>query len=259
MSERHYQPDLMGYLYGEISEAERRKVEAWLAEHPEEQAELEQLRETRSWLATAPPAPPQTSPFVIEKSATRRRFPTLAWIGAAAAVLLLLLTAIGTQVDFTGNGMRITFGQPAPPTPAEDWQQQLLQTLAEQDRAAEQRLDSMQQAMQRQFLRQQTQLLDHWQNRLATHDAQQRQKLEQFAADYYQQEVPGMIANVQEMQLQQREELQVILNDMWNDWLEVRSADLQIIQASMVNFQDKLERNQNQTQVLEDILVQAYR
>jgi len=259
MSERHYQPDLMGYLYGEISEEERQKVEVWLAEHPEEEAELEQLRETRSWLATAPPAPPQKSPLFVEESAPRRRFPTLAWMSAAAAVLLLLLVTIGTEVDFTGNGMQITFGKTRTETITEDWQQELLQTLAEKDRAAEQRLDSMQHAMQQQLMQQQTQLLDNWQDRLAAHDAQQRKKLEQFATDYYQKEVPNMIANVQEMQLQQRDELQIILNDMWNDWLEVRSSDLQIIQATMANFQENLERNQNQTQVLEDILVQAYK
>jgi hypothetical protein len=259
MSERHYQPDLMGYLYGEISEEERQKVEAWLAKHPEEQAELEQLRETRSWLANAPPAPPQTSPLFVEEATTRRRLPKLTWMNAAAAVLLLLLTTIGTQVDFTGNGMQITFGTTKSEAPSDGWREELLQTLAEKDRAAEQRLDSLQQAMQKQLLQQQSQLLDNWQHRLAAHDAQQRKKLKQFASDYYQKEVPYLIANVQEIQLQQREELQIILNDMWNDWLEVRSADWQIIQANMAGFQENLKRNQNQTQVLEDILVQAYK
>jgi len=254
----------MGYLYGEISAEERQKVEAWLREHPEDRAELQQLQETRSWLAAVPAAPTKTTlNFPTAKSKRLWAVPRLAWIGAAAAVLLLLLTTLGTSVTVSEKGMTIAFGQPALSATAnpesQAWQKQILEVLAENDEATEQRLDSIQRQVQHELLQQQKTLLQDWQAQLARHDALQRKKLEQFAMEYYQKEVPIMIANVQDMQLEQREELQVILNEMWNDWLAVRSADLQIIQASMDDLQENIERNQNQTQVLEDILVQAYR
>jgi hypothetical protein len=64
--DRHFQELLAAYADGELDDATRAAVEAWLDDHPEAQAELEtQFRfsrqNTEMWQASAPPSPGEFS------------------------------------------------------------------------------------------------------------------------------------------------------------------------------------------------------
>lgn len=264
MSEFNKKPDLIGYLYGELTEEERRAVEQWLRQHPEAQQELDELQETRSRIAHLPevqPSAPMYSLPVAQTNVARRRW--VSWAGVAAAAILVLLVVLNTSITVSKQGMTIAFGQPIlvetpAPTPVDNqqWKEQLTEALALNNALFEQQLDSIQQKLQQQLAQNQQVLLSRWQTQSVAQDELQRQKLEEFATTYYQKSIPGIAANLQTMQLQQRQEFQLMLNELWNDWLTVRRADLQVIQTNMQNLQQNVELNRTQTKdLLENMLV----
>jgi anti-sigma factor RsiW len=117
---------LMDELYDEISSADKEKLEAYLADHPELQKELAELRETQSLLQQAPEVEPTEKLHIV---GTERRSP-VTWIKqaghllprsgwgktalATAACLLLLLVALSLAdltVQSNKAGFTVSFGE----------------------------------------------------------------------------------------------------------------------------------------------------
>jgi hypothetical protein len=114
-----YKPEegiLMAYLYGELGEDEKRKVETYLLHHPDEQARIRQFQSLRQVMSAAQDqeviAPPV---FVEEQKSTF--WQSAYWrmpIGIAAGVLLVLVAARLLQIDISYHQqeLRVTFGKP---------------------------------------------------------------------------------------------------------------------------------------------------
>jgi anti-sigma factor RsiW len=102
--------ELAAYYDGELTAADRRRVEDWLADHPEAAAELRRLRRLEALWQAAAPAEPTSSAWAgvlrgIEQgvspvrgarpSARAPRRAGLALVAAASAAVVLLALALG--------------------------------------------------------------------------------------------------------------------------------------------------------------------
>lgn len=121
----------MDYLYGEISESEKKELESYLQENPEMQAELNRFRETRSLLQEIPE--PKHDPKIMVLANYKRSFgqwlrevrnlfPRSAMgkaVMAVAAGILLFLFAGSVarlHIETSEAGLSISMGY----TPAQD-------------------------------------------------------------------------------------------------------------------------------------------
>lgn len=261
MDKEMMQSRLMDYLYDELNAAERQEVERWLADNPEAQQELKALQQTRNVLAKLPDAMP-TSPIITmpPKSTSRRRW-LIPVITSAAAVLLLLLIATNVRVDVRDQGMIIAFGKaPAQVQVSENElsTKDLQQAIAANNALLFQQLDSIQRGLQLQLTANQQVMQENWQQRWAAQQANYEGRIKTLASQEFEQKYPQLAALVQDMQLEQQEELRLMFTQLWNNWQDVRAADLQVIETNLTAIQQNIEFNRQDTeQLFRNILVRA--
>jgi len=115
----------MDYLYDEISDEERSKLETYLENHPKLRKELQELQETRSLLQRMPELNPDQQLLMVEpndrtfgrwwqqaKQLAPDSFFGKSVLAAAAIIILLLITGSVAQlhVETTGKGIAISMG-----------------------------------------------------------------------------------------------------------------------------------------------------
>lgn len=112
--------ELMDYLYDELTPERHAEVAAWLKEHPEAQAELDELQGVRTTLAQLPDEPVERPILMLGERERKTRTVFMgAWartLTGVAAVLLLLITLayLGKmQVTVADGGFTLAFNQPA--------------------------------------------------------------------------------------------------------------------------------------------------
>jgi hypothetical protein len=116
---------LMDYLYDEISDAEKSKLESYLAEHPELEQELTKLKQTRSLLQQMPEAEPNQQLLMMEprersfsqwwdeaKSLLPQSLIGKTAVAAAAGLILFLFIGSAAQlhIDTSGEGLAVSLG-----------------------------------------------------------------------------------------------------------------------------------------------------
>lgn len=258
------QQRLMDYLYDELDAAEKQEVEQWLAENPEAQKELAALQQTRGFLAQLPSVKPAKPAPVISSSLriSRRWIPTISV--AAAAAILLLLIATNVRVQVYQGGMSIAFGKAPAPTrevhevnvaPSEE----AIQTaIAVNNQEFHHQLDSIRQNLQQQLLVNQQHLQQDWQQRWQSRQASYEAQLKTIAKKEFQQKYPELAAMIQDMQLEQQQETRFLLNQLWNNWQQVRAEDLKAIEHNFVMLNQNLELNRQGTEELfKNIMVRS--
>ena len=110
---------LVGYIYDEISDRDRREVEAHLATCGDCRDEVEGLRSTRGHLALWAPPQPELGFRIVSGSAApapvqalpRRRFaPAFAFAAAAVIVLAVAAAIANVEVRYGTDGMTLRTG-----------------------------------------------------------------------------------------------------------------------------------------------------
>jgi hypothetical protein len=117
-----YKPDesiLISWLYGELDEAEKAKVEKYLQENPDELKKMKQFGEVKDIMGNirdkeviAPPLFMEDDNKVVPIWRTNS-FRTVATIAASFLLLLVAARLLNTQVSYSKGELRISFGQPA--------------------------------------------------------------------------------------------------------------------------------------------------
>ncbi len=115
----------MDYLYDEISDTEKSKLETYLAQNPELEQELTKLKQTRSLLQQMPEAEPSQQLLMMEprertfsqwwqeaKNLLPHSFIGKTAVVAAAGLILFLFIGSAAQlhVDTSGNGIAVSLG-----------------------------------------------------------------------------------------------------------------------------------------------------
>ncbi len=122
MSYKPDEKDWMAYLYNELEEEHRRKVEQFILQHPEAAEELDRLRTVRKALASVDDKEVIAPSIVIghdrkeEPAAAQRSLWTTPWLRAVAAVAASVVVIIlagrltGAQLSISDDELRISFG-----------------------------------------------------------------------------------------------------------------------------------------------------
>ncbi|MEM9850190.1 MAG: hypothetical protein AAF847_20025, partial [Bacteroidota bacterium] len=230
---------LMAYLYGELSAAEQAAFEEQLQTHPDLQKELKELRSTRSMLQTIEEVQPKNTVVEIR---TKPIIPMRAirWMSLAASLALLLWVG-KPRLDFNKTGFTLAFGtmEQAEETVVKsiDYQPLIQKAVAENNRAIYRRLDSIQNSfgMQQDFDK--ASLTTAIEQELAGYQSRQNRSLMKAVNSEYQQNMPRIVSNVQDMQLEQRREFKRLLNRLWQDVQRQREADLNAIEDAFIELQ----------------------
>ena len=107
---------LMAYLYGELEPQEHREVETQIELDPELATRLQELKAIRGLLGKLEDSHPET-PLIINHNRITPIFKRLIpWLGAAAAILLMLLVGFifETSISFEGRKLTVEFGTTTP-------------------------------------------------------------------------------------------------------------------------------------------------
>jgi hypothetical protein len=115
-----YKPDetvLMAYLYDELHEDEKLKVEKYLQENPQALKALQDLQQLRKMFSVVEDKEVIAPPIVIEDSKQRYfwnvpYFKTITSIAASLLIVMLAGKLSGLQVSYSGNEVTLRFGTP---------------------------------------------------------------------------------------------------------------------------------------------------
>jgi len=117
-----YKPDesvLISWLYGELDEVERAKVEKYFQENPDELRKMQQLSDAKDIIGNirdkeviAPPLFMDDDVKVIPIWRTNS-FRTVATIAASFLLIIVVGRLLGTQVNYSNGSLVINFGKPA--------------------------------------------------------------------------------------------------------------------------------------------------
>jgi anti-sigma factor RsiW len=100
---RRMELDLMRLLHGELPEERVRKLRAQMEREPALAEEYRRLQESWEGLALPPtaPVPPGFAQRIAAHVRSEQAIPTPGWVRAAAALALILGTAVGAGVGWT--------------------------------------------------------------------------------------------------------------------------------------------------------------
>jgi hypothetical protein len=118
-----YKPDesiLISWLYGELDEAERTKVETYFQENPEELKKVRQLGDVKDIMGSMRDKEVIAPPIIMDDKGGRvvsfwrsNSFRTVATIAASFLLLLIAAKLLDVQVTYGDNELKISFNKKA--------------------------------------------------------------------------------------------------------------------------------------------------
>src|SRR5258708_27073434 len=114
----NYKPDesaLMAYLYGELSDKEKSKLENYFQQHPEELTKLHALSEAREIMSQVRDKEVIAPPVFVDDAGTRSLWQSSYFkmsLGIAASILFLLVAGklLWPDISYSKGELRISFG-----------------------------------------------------------------------------------------------------------------------------------------------------
>jgi len=241
---------LMAYLYGELSAQERADFEKQIEQNADLQQELKELKSTRSLLRQLEDIQPKSTVVEI-KSTPIISMRSIKWMSIAATAALLLLVG-KPRLEIGNNGFSLAFGTP----PSERMETNTLESVdyapliqnavAQSNQNIYKRLDSIQQQLEVQIEGKEESLLRALEREMNGYQNTQNRNLVRAVSTEYQQNMPRIVSNMQDLQIEQRREIRqmfgTMLSTLWQDVQRQREQDLNAIKAAMIEIrQDKAD------------------
>lgn len=119
MSNRPDENILISWLYGELDEAEKAKVEKYFQENPDELKKMQQLRGVSEIMGNIQDKEVIAPPLFLDDDVKvvpfwkTNSFRTVMSIAASFLVLIVAARLVGTQVTYSNGELRISFGKPS--------------------------------------------------------------------------------------------------------------------------------------------------
>lgn len=258
---------LMDYLYDELSQEERREVEAYLEKHPEAKAELEELGGVRQTLRALPDRPVQRPILMVgdpEPNPTRVVSLWQRWsVGIAAALLLLATVAfIGRmQVNVTDSGFTLAFNpaQEQVTPPPTGLSQADMESFVEA--ALQKQANRTQDSLTTALASWKTSLQNQWASRQAIPaqsvsqtEGVSREQLETMLKDLQDENLQLMVALIQGANQEMQDDFQKTLFEMVKYYDTQRSQDLNQMELSFASLKQETEQAQQKTEYLYNVL-----
>ncbi len=250
----NYKPDesaLMAYLYGELSDKEKNKLENYFQLHPEELAKLHALGEVREIMSQARDKEVIAPPVFVDDAGTRSLWQSTYFkmsLGIAASVLFLLVAGklLGPDISYSKGELRISFGNKTEQqiAPANTLSEEKVREMISSSLASNNELqNNLKQEDQKKLMQSLVDMNSKKMDVLARNASQaSRELVQSFVAGLQQQNLKLMQDYFQLSTAEQKKYMETMLTDFSGYLQEQRKQDLQLVQTKM-NY---LEKNSNQ-------------
>ena len=242
---------LMAYLYGELNEKEKAKLEDYFQQHPEELAKLQALNDVRNIMSHAQDkeviAPPVFVDDVNVRSLWQSSYFKMS-IGIAASILFLMVAGklLGPEISYSKGELRISFGNkteqqvtPVNTLSEEKVKEMISASLASNNELQKSSRDEDQKKLMQSLVDMNSKKMDA----LATNASMaSREQVQAFVAGLQEQNLKLMKDYFQLSTAEQKKYMETMLTDFSGYLQEQRKQDLQLVQTKM-NY---LEKNSNQ-------------
>jgi hypothetical protein len=122
MNNRPDESILVSWLYGELDEVEKAKVEKYFQENPGELKKMQQLRGVSDIMSNirdkeviAPPLFMDNDGVKVVSFWRTNSFRTIVTIAASFLLLITAAKLLGTEINYSKGSLVISFGKPTPP------------------------------------------------------------------------------------------------------------------------------------------------
>lgn len=269
-----YKPDestLISYLYGELDAKESEKVQDYLENHPEELKQMQSLMGVQDVLNKVEDQEVIAPPIFMDEAPSS----TTVWfnsyvkttIGIAASFLLLLVAAklLGTQISYSQNELKISFGDRKVEQPVQQIQAPTLSSAQVQD-MINSSLAKNNEAMTATFSENQKELNRAIRNNLAVNSDKidglmktvsqaSQEQVRSFVASLQSENVKTMREYIQLSSTEQSKYMEGLLVDFTKYLNEQRRQDLQLVQSKISSMEQNTDQFKQETeQILASII-----
>jgi hypothetical protein len=249
----NYKPDestLISYLYGELSEKEKAKLEDYFQQHPEELARLRRLDEVRGIMSHAQDKEVIAPPVFVDDSNVRPLWQSSYFkisMGIAASILFLLVAGklLGPEISYSKGELRISFGNkteqalPSPSLTEEKVREMISSSLASNNELQK----TMNQDDQKKLMQSLVDMNSKKMDVLAKNASlASREQVQAFVGGLQEQNLKLMKDYFQLSTTEQKKYMESLLTDFSGYLQEQRKQDLQLVQSQMSYY----EKNNNQ-------------
>ena len=242
---------LIAYLYGELNEKEKAKLEDYFQQHPEELAKLRALNDVRDIMSHAQDKEVIAPPVFVDDVNVRSLWQSSYFkvsMGIAASILFLMIAGklLGPEINYSKGELRISFGNKTEQqvAPANTLSEEKVKEMISSSLASNNELQkSSREEDQKKLMQSVVDMSSKKMNALATNASMaSREQVQAFVAGLQEQNLKLMKDYFQLSSSEQKKYLETMLTDLSGYLQEQRKQDLQLVQTKM-NY---LEKNSNQ-------------
>ena len=235
MSYKPEKHELIDFLYGEVSQEQRARIEAYLEENPEAKKELKELQDVRTIMGAFPDQE-VIEPVVMLGSGSSAWDGWKKYIAVAASITALLLTAVlfDVRLNVDNNSLNVSLGEPEK-VETVDVSNELLA-----------RQDSMYQYMSRL----ETRLQSISQEEPTPDNDETERLIKQMLDDYKNDNLSAVAELVGNSEEQQKEFIQQLFIAFAREIEYQREEDLELINAGFRALKDETDFRYRETELM---------
>jgi hypothetical protein len=250
----NYKPDestLISYLYGELSDKEKAKLENYFRQYPEELAKLRALGEVREVMSHAQDKEVIAPPVFVDDSNVRSLWHSSYFkisLGIAASILFLLVAGkiLGPEISYSRGELRISFGNKKveQPAPTNTLTEEKVKEMISSSLASNNELqNNLKKEDEKRLMQSLVDMNSKKMDALAKNASlASREQVQAFVAGLQEQNLKLMKDYFQLSSTEQKKYMESLLTDFSGYLQEQRKQDLQLVQNQMSYY----EKNNNQ-------------
>jgi hypothetical protein len=238
---------LISYLYGELSDKEKAKLENYFQQHPEELTKLRAFGDVRDVMSHAQEKEVIAPPVFVDDSNVRSLWQSSYFkisMGIAASIIFLLVVGrvLGPEISYTKGELKISFGdkkaeQPAPVNPLteEKVREMISSSLASNNEMQKSLKEDDQKKLMQSLVDMNSRKMDVLAKKASLAS---REQVQAFVAGLQEQNLKLMKDYFQLSTTEQKKYMESLLTDFSGYLQEQRKQDLQLVQSQM-NYYEK--------------------
>jgi hypothetical protein len=250
----NYKPDestLISYLYGELSDKEKTKLENYFQQHPEELAKLKEFADVRAIMTHAQDKEVIAPPVFVDDSNVRPMWQSSYFkisMGIAASILFLLVAGklLGPEISYSKGELKISFGNkreqqvtPVNSLTEEKVREMISSSLASNNEQQKNMKDEDQKKLMQSLVDMNSKKMDALAKNASLAS---REQVQAFVAGLQEQNLKLVKDYFQLSTTEQKKYMESLLTDFSGYLQEQRKQDLQLVQTQMSYY----EKNNNQ-------------
>ncbi|HTH56624.1 MAG TPA: hypothetical protein VL728_11315 [Cyclobacteriaceae bacterium] len=250
----NYKPDestLISYLYDELSDKEKTKLENYFQQHPEELAKWRALGDVRDMMSFAQDKEVIAPPVFVDDSNVRSLWQSSYFkisIGIAASIVFLLVAGkiLGPEISYSKGELKISFGNKkvVEPVPANSLTEEKVREMISASLASNnEKQQTLKEEDEKRLMQSLVDMNSRKMDVLAKNASlASREQVQAFVAGLQEQNLKLMKDYFQLSSTEQKKYMESLLTDFSGYLQEQRKQDLQLVESQMKYY----EKNNNQ-------------